>query len=75
VDWKSCIAFDAAVTHGAACVRGTHIPVHVVLDSLANGVNEASILEQYPSLRLTDIRACLGYAAGLVRGSASADKL
>ena len=67
MDWKPHITTDAGIMHGAVCLRGTRIPVSVVLDNLAVDENPERILEQYPSLRLEHIPAAIGYAAELAR--------
>ena len=61
------IAADPAVCHGQACVRGTRIPVSVVLDALAEGMTEADILAGYPTLSVEGIRAAAAYGAALAR--------
>jgi hypothetical protein len=38
------------VVHGQACIRGTRIPVAVVLANLAAGLNVDEIIKSYPSL-------------------------
>ena len=53
--------------HGAACFRGTRIPVSVVLDNLAAGASAATILDAYPTLKPQHIPAAIGYAAELAR--------
>lgn len=65
--WRDRITADPAVCHGKACIRGTRIPVAVVLDNLAAGVSEAEILSSYPSLTLDDLHAAFAYAAELAR--------
>ena len=58
---------DPLVVHGQARFRGTRVPVSVVLDCLAAGMDETEILEQYPSLPDGPaIRAAIAYrrAAG-----------
>lgn len=67
MDWKPYIAADPAVLHGAVCIRGTRIPVSVVLDNLAAGETPERILEQYPSLKTEHIAAAISYAADLAR--------
>lgn len=57
------ISVDPSVCHGQACIRGTRIPVTVVLDSLAAGLNEAEISAQYPTLPEGSVRAALAYGA------------
>ena len=63
--WREMITADPQVMHGQACVKGTRIPVSVVLDNLAGGMTEDEIIEQYPSLSHEGIHASLAYAAEL----------
>lgn len=67
MDPLELITADPAVCHGQACVRGTRIPVSVVLDALAEGMTEADILAGYPSLTVEGIRAAAAYGAVLAR--------
>ena len=67
MDPLDLIAVDPAVCHGQACVRGTRIPVSVVLDALAEGMTEAEILEGYPTLTVEGVRAAAAYGAALAR--------
>jgi len=59
------ISIDPRVCHGQACVKGTRIPVHLVVSLLAAGDDVAALLEEYPSLTREDVLACLEYAARL----------
>ncbi len=63
--WQNYISSDPRICHGQACVRGTRIPVSVVLDNLAEGRSETQILRSYPTLSTASIRAALDYAAYL----------
>ena len=67
MDWRKRIAVDPLVCHGKAHINGTRIMVSVVLDNLAEGVEEAEILKSYPSLKPNDIKAAIAYAAELAR--------
>ena len=67
MDWKPYISADPDVMHGTACLRGTRIPVSVVLDNLAAGETSAAILDEYPTLTHEHVRAALAYAAELAR--------
>lgn len=62
-DWRKRIAVDPLVCHGKACVRGTRIPVSVVLDNLADGESAESIVASYPTLSLEDVEAVRARAA------------
>ena len=59
------ISMNPKVCGGKACVKGTRIPVALVLGVLASGESEASLLENYPSLTHDDVLACLRYGAVL----------
>jgi uncharacterized protein (DUF433 family) len=57
------ITFDPQLCGGRPCIRGMRIRVRDVLDLLAAGVDEQTILADYPYLEAEDIRACLAFAA------------
>ena len=63
VHWAERIAVDPEIHHGEPCIRGTRIPVAVVLGSLAEGLTPEAVLHEYPALTAEDIQACLAYAA------------
>jgi uncharacterized protein (DUF433 family) len=65
--WQDHISVDPAVCHGKACIRGTRIPVAVVLANLAAGVDGAELLRSYPSLTPEAVHAALAYAAELAQ--------
>jgi uncharacterized protein (DUF433 family) len=66
-NWHDYITTDPSVCHGQACIKGTRIPVSVVLDNLAAGLSEAEILQSYPTLSAEAIRAALAYATERAR--------
>ncbi len=67
MDWKPFITVDPKVHHGIACIKGTRIPVAVVLDNLAAGLKAEEILKSYPTLSEKAIQAAIAYAAELAR--------
>jgi len=67
MDWKPFITTDPKVMHGAVCLKGTRVPVSVVLDNLAADATRDRILQQYPSLTPEHIAAAIAYAAELAR--------
>ena len=67
MDWTDRISSNADICHGKPCIRGTRVMVSVILDNLADDVDEATILKNYPSLEREDIRAVISYAAELAR--------
>jgi uncharacterized protein (DUF433 family) len=60
------IVEDPAVLAGKPVVRGTRIPVGVVLDYLANNPNFNDLFADYPRLTMDDVKACLAFAQALV---------
>ncbi len=66
-DALALISVDPLVCHGQACLKGTRIPVSIVLDCLSDGMTVEQILQQYPSLSVTSIRAAAAYGAELAR--------
>lgn len=63
LDWRSYIQIEPDIHHGEPCIRGTRIPVAVILANLAEGLSISALLQEYPALREEDIRAALVYAA------------
>jgi uncharacterized protein (DUF433 family) len=61
------IVTDPDVVGGQARVRGTRIPVSVILDCLGAGLSEEDILGQYPTLTVEGVRAAAAYGAALAR--------
>jgi uncharacterized protein (DUF433 family) len=67
VDQADLIVRDPKICHGQAVIRGTRVMVSIVLDALADGMTEAEILAEYPSVTVDGIRAAAAYAAELAR--------
>jgi uncharacterized protein (DUF433 family) len=65
--WQAHITVNPSVMHGKACIRGTRIPVAVVLANLADGLSAEEIIGSYPSLTHDAIQAALAYAAELAQ--------
>ncbi len=59
------IISDPNICGGEPCVKGTRIPVHIILSHLAAGEDYATILKHFPKLTKEDILACLEYASFL----------
>jgi uncharacterized protein (DUF433 family) len=57
------IVIDPAIMGGVPCVRGTRIPVTMVVGLLAENVTVEGVLALYPQLTAQDVRACQAYAA------------
>lgn len=59
------IVSDPEVCGGEPCIKGTRIPVHVILSHIAAGDEYSLILKQFPRIQKEDIVACLEYASYL----------
>jgi uncharacterized protein (DUF433 family) len=73
MDWRARLSSDPAIARGTACIRGTRIPVSVVLDNLAAGLGPEEIVRSYPVLSVEDVRASIAYGAELARERAIGD--
>ena len=57
------IAVDPQVMLGKPVIRGTRIPVELLLRKLSEGATEQTLIEAYPQLKPVQIQAALAYAA------------
>jgi uncharacterized protein (DUF433 family) len=55
------IEIDANVMMGKPVIRGTRIPVELILRKFGEGATEAELLDAYPRLQPEDIRTTLRY--------------
>ena len=60
------IEVNPQIMLGKPVIRGTRIPVEIVLRKLSEGMTEAELLDAYPRLTRLDIQAALAYAAQAV---------
>ena len=72
MNWRDHILSDPQILRGRPCVKGTRIPVALVLGYLAAGRDAAAIIREFPDLTAADIAACLDYARDLADFEASA---
>ncbi len=61
------ITIDDALCNGKPAIRGKRITAQTILEFLSAGERVEDILRQYPSLEEEDIRACLQFAAELLK--------
>lgn len=60
---RNRIEINPDVMLGKPVIRGTRIPVELLIRKLSEGASEADLLDAYPRLAPEDIKAALGYAA------------
>jgi uncharacterized protein (DUF433 family) len=65
VDWKDYIASDPEILRGRPRIKGTRIPVSLILGYLAAGQTAEQIIAEFPDLSGDQIAACLDYARDL----------
>ena len=57
------IEVNPQVMLGKPVIRGTRIPVELLLRKLSEGASETDLLEAYPNLTREDLHAAMRYAA------------
>ncbi len=64
-NWKKYIVSKKDVLKGKPCIKGTRIPVSLILGYLAKGNTFNNIIKEFPDLTKEQIAACLDYARDL----------
>ncbi len=57
------IEVNLKVMVGKPVIKGTRIPVELIVRMMAQGITEKEIFREYPRLQPDDVRAALVYAA------------
>ena len=57
------IVIDPEILSGKPIIKGTRIPVYLILELLGSGMTEKEVLDEYPTLKEEDIKAALLYAS------------
>ena len=63
---NSRVEISVEVMQGKPVIRGTRIPVELLLRKLSEGATTEDLLDAYPRLVSEDIRAALDYAADVI---------
>jgi len=66
--YQDRIVVNPQILVGKPVVKGTRIPVELVLERLEEDTDTTLLFEDYPQLTDEDIKACLWYAKELVKG-------
>ena len=56
------ITVDPRIMVGKPVIRGTRIPVSLILKMLGQGISTEDILREYPRLEKVDIEVAISYA-------------
>jgi uncharacterized protein (DUF433 family) len=62
------IVVNPEIMVGKPIVRGTRIPVELVLRHLAQNPDLTVLFAAFPHLTIEDVKACLAYAQAVVEG-------
>jgi uncharacterized protein (DUF433 family) len=65
IAWRDFIESTPGILGGKPRLKGTRIPVSLVLGYLASGSSTEEIIREYPGVTQEQIRACLDYARDL----------
>lgn len=60
---ESRIVVDPAILAGKPVIRGTRVPVHLIVSLLGSGEGVEGILAEYPHLSREDIAAAVRFAS------------
>ncbi|MEM7768596.1 MAG: DUF433 domain-containing protein [Pseudomonadota bacterium] len=61
------ISADPKIMVDKPCIRGTRIPVYVILEYMPDGASFRHLQDAFPAICDDDIRAAIEYAADAVR--------
>ncbi len=59
IDWHTFISVDPEIHHGEPCIKGTRIPVSIIVGSVADGMSFDKIINAYPHLEEESIEVAL----------------
>jgi len=65
VNWRDHIVSTPDVIRGKPRIKGTRIPVSLILGYLAAGHTFEEVIKEFPDLSKDQIAACLDYARDL----------
>jgi len=67
MDWRDHIVSNPDILVGKPSVKGTRLPVELILGWLAQGWTHEMLIDAYPQLKPDDILAALAFAAEMMR--------
>ncbi len=67
MDYKERIVRNPKILSGKPVIKGTRIPVSLILERLSEGVSCEELLKMYPTLEKEDIMAAIAYSADVIK--------
>lgn len=69
--WQAYIVTDPKILFGKPTIKGTRVPVDLILEKLSKGETMEYLLTAYPHLKVEQLYACLAYAVAMIRNEES----
>ena len=70
---QSVLQIDPEVMHGQLCIRGTRVPLAVLLDSLEDGMGVDEFVAEYPSVSREQFLAVVAWQQHEMREAVGLD--
>jgi len=67
MDWRKFVESDPKIMMGKPVIKGTRVPVELILEKLATGESFEQVIEAHPRLTHESIRAAIAFAAENLR--------
>ena len=67
MNWRDYITSDPSIMFGKPVIKGTRVPVDLVLEKLGNGETIPQLLASYPRVTEEALYACLLFASETVK--------
>jgi len=61
------IEVNPKILGGKPVIKGTRIPVYLILELVAAGYKTEDIIKEYPHLKKEDIKAAIEYASDILK--------
>lgn len=61
-EWKKRIEINPDIMGGKPVIKGTRVPVEIIVGGLAGGMTAEEVCKEY-RIKIEDVRAALAYAA------------
>jgi uncharacterized protein (DUF433 family) len=66
-NWQNFVTIDPEIHHGEPCIKGTRVPVAMLVGSIADGMTIEEVVNEYPQITREAVQAALAYAADVIR--------
>ncbi|HEU0296458.1 MAG TPA: DUF433 domain-containing protein [Anaerolineales bacterium] len=65
INWHEYIVVDPEIHHGEPCIRGTRVPVSMIVKSVEDSMSFDEIIKEYPQLSEESVQAALAYESDM----------